>query len=197
MSNIETIARIAIGAFEKHQLAIRFESGAYRHLRFAKPNSGHHAFDLHTAPGLLTVVGDVGGPWSMRAGGDMLKLIRETSGSGINPHYWGEKIRGGRDRLMTYSTDVFRQALVNELAEADEYNFDARSEAVVTALKALANGECETAYDARHYLTLGEKSGAWTDTWEWDLRDWDTDWLWACHATLAGVRIYDAAKGDA
>lgn len=192
---MDQIGSIARGAFDKAEMTVLSEEGMYRHLRFRRPDRGIHAFDLHTAPGLLTVVGDIGGPWSMRAGGDMLKLVRETNGSGINPHYWGEKLRGGRDSVMTYSAEVFREQLINVLADAGDANIDVVLDAVTPALKAVVSGECETPDDARHYLTLGEKTGAWRDTWEWDLRDWDTDWLWACHAILAGVRIYDAVTG--
>lgn len=33
-----------------------------------------------------------------------------------------------------------------------------------------------------------------TDTWEWDLGDWDWQFLWCCHAIQWGISRYDAAK---
>jgi hypothetical protein len=34
------------------------------------------------------------------------------------------------------------------------------------------------------------------DTWEWDLKDFDHGYLWACHAIVDGIRRYDAAKAQ-
>jgi hypothetical protein len=36
-----------------------------------------------------------------------------------------------------------------------------------------------------------------SDTWEWDLRDFEHSYLWACHAIVAGIARYDAAKAQA
>lgn len=32
---------------------------------------------------------------------------------------------------------------------------------------------------------------AFTDTWEWDLGDWDWQYLWCCHAIVWGIAKYD------
>jgi hypothetical protein len=36
-----------------------------------------------------------------------------------------------------------------------------------------------------------------TDTWEWNLADFDWWYLWACHAIVAGIAQYDKAKAEA
>ena len=33
-----------------------------------------------------------------------------------------------------------------------------------------------------------------TDVWEWDLSDWDWQFLWCCHAIQQGIAWYDASK---
>jgi hypothetical protein len=33
-----------------------------------------------------------------------------------------------------------------------------------------------------------------TDTWEWDLTDWDWQYLWCCHAIQYGIAMYDAQR---
>jgi hypothetical protein len=33
-----------------------------------------------------------------------------------------------------------------------------------------------------------------TDTWEWDLKDFDWWYLWACHAIVWGIAQYDTAR---
>lgn len=35
------------------------------------------------------------------------------------------------------------------------------------------------------------------DTWEWDFKDFEHGYLWACHAIVAGIERYDAAKAQA
>lgn len=46
-----------------------------------------------------------------------------------------------------------------------------------------------------HGYKLSHKSGyRFTDTWEWDLRDFDWWFLWACHGIITGIARYDAAK---
>lgn len=38
---------------------------------------------------------------------------------------------------------------------------------------------------------------AFTDTWEWDLTDWDWTFLWCCHAIQWGIGQHDAKKAAA
>ncbi len=45
----------------------------------------------------------------------------------------------------------------------------------------------EVRYDAPPGLTIG-------DPWEWDLRDFDSSFLWACWAIVRGIQQYRAAK---
>ncbi|GAA3751799.1 hypothetical protein [Micromonospora maritima] len=39
-----------------------------------------------------------------------------------------------------------------------------------------------------------EEHGVVSDTWEWDLTDYKWEFLWACHAIVAGITAYDATK---
>lgn len=47
---------------------------------------------------------------------------------------------------------------------------------------------------ARDLLRDLEKLGVVSDTWEWDLTDWDWAYLWACHAIVWAIWQYDAVK---
>lgn len=47
---------------------------------------------------------------------------------------------------------------------------------------------------ARELLGELQRAGVASDSWEWDLSDWDWQFLWCCHAIAWGVRQYDAAK---
>lgn len=45
---------------------------------------------------------------------------------------------------------------------------------------------------ANHQMTV--VTFRFADSWEWDLRDWDWWFLWACHAIQWGVAQYEAAR---
>ncbi|MGI5144826.1 hypothetical protein ACQEVC_45665 [Plantactinospora sp. CA-294935] len=47
---------------------------------------------------------------------------------------------------------------------------------------------------ARDLLRDLEKAGVCSDTWEWDLTDWDWPFLWACHAIVWAIRQYDKQR---
>ena len=49
------------------------------------------------------------------------------------------------------------------------------------------------ALDDFTFLT-GEAQFRFTDTWEWDFKDYDWTFLWACHAIQWGIGQYDAAR---
>jgi hypothetical protein len=60
------------------------------------------------------------------------------------------------------------------------------------------NGELSYEPGARGLLHELEAAGVVSDTWEWDLSDWDYSFLWFCHAIVWGIAQYDvgaAAKG--
>lgn len=42
-----------------------------------------------------------------------------------------------------------------------------------------------------------EPAFTFADAWEWDLRDYDWSFLWACHAIVWGIAQYDAHKAEA
>jgi len=49
---------------------------------------------------------------------------------------------------------------------------------------------------ARDLLRELEKIGLVSDTWEWDLRDWDSHFLWCLNAIAWGIQQYDRAIRD-
>ncbi|MBM0203233.1 hypothetical protein JNW90_09015 [Micromonospora sp. STR1s_5] len=40
-----------------------------------------------------------------------------------------------------------------------------------------------------------ETAGVVSDTFEWDLTDWDWQYLWCCHAIVSAVALYDTSAG--
>jgi hypothetical protein len=52
--------------------------------------------------------------------------------------------------------------------------------------------------NARAFLDDFEHEGfRFEDVWDWDFRDYDWWFLWACHAIVWGIRQYDTAKAAA
>jgi hypothetical protein len=93
----------------KHEMTVLRDDGLYRHLRFQEPGSGFYWYDLITWPGRLVVCGDAG-DWMFSRTSDMF-LFFESQHGGINPHYWGEKLRGakpGREGARKYSEEAFK-----------------------------------------------------------------------------------------
>ena len=53
-------------------------------------------------------------------------------------------------------------------------------------------------HQRRHYSSKPEvalvEGFRFTDTWEWDLRDWDWQFLWCCHAIQWGIARYSRER---
>ncbi|WP_019358034.1 hypothetical protein [Streptomyces sp. AA1529] len=50
---------------------------------------------------------------------------------------------------------------------------------------------------AKHLGSVEDLAFHFTDTWEWDLQDFDWWFLWACHGIRWGIDQYDAARKPA
>lgn len=191
----ESAARFAADT-AKHQMTVLHDDGLYRHVRFKAPGTGFYWFDLVTWPGRLAFTGDMDG-YVFARDPDMFEFFRSDR-YGINPAYWSEKVDGGRDRTKSYSEDKFRQ-LVTKYVTDYEDDFPGVKAAVQTEL---LDNDCEDlgheeaargALDAFAF-GAGEAKFRFADTWEWDFRDYDWTFLWACHAIQWGIGEYDAAR---
>lgn len=190
------MSNITAERFEKdtaeHELTVLREDGLYRHLRLRKPDRGEYWFDLVTWPHNLVVKGDMGSFHFCRVGSDtedMFRLFRDSgAGKRINPDYWAGKLCVGRSDAEEYSQAKFRQVIAEQV-EGDR------------VLSALVKTEIldsdDAAYEegARNLLEFFHHEGfRFTDTWEFNFRDWTHHFLWCCHAVVFGIRQYDAAK---
>ncbi|GAB3656643.1 hypothetical protein [Glycomyces tarimensis] len=183
-----------------HELTIALDDGMYRHLRFRKPGTGLYWFDLVTWPGILVINGDCGTYVFSRID-DMFEFFRRADGS-INPQYWAEKLSDAGRSAKAYSEQVFRARLEEALADY-ECEYPVQTEDVDKARTVIAEHEelADLGYEdnardllnelERHTVVVGDL------TWEWDLSDWDWQYLWCCHAIVWGIAQYDAAKAGA
>lgn len=178
-----------------HQMTVLHDDGLYRHLRFSsRPTSyGEYWFDLITWPGCLTVRGDYGEAYTFIRLPDMFEFFRSKSGR-INPDYWVQKLDGHRQSAKTYSEDAFRQIVCELFVSA------AQCEGVPAGTGKAVRAEIldQDLFDedeARKLLESFEYKGfAFGETWEFSFQDYEPDFLWACHAIVAGIARYDRVR---
>jgi hypothetical protein len=173
-----------------HQLTVLHDDDLYRHIRLKNPKSSAYWYDLITWPGHLAVVGDCGSFTFARVP-DMFDFHR---GRQPNPHYWAQKELSGAPK-REYSEDAFRQIVTERTAEAIRWSDAPRGIGKAVRAKILQSDELYHEASARELLEAFEYKGfTFEDTWEWSFSDWDWQYLWCCHAIVAGISAYDALK---
>lgn len=189
---IESAARFAEDTRD-HVMTVLHDDGLYRHLRFTKNRDGYgeYWFDLITWPGRLAMCGDVGDDYVFSRLPDMFEFFRDDRRWGINPHYWAEKLGGGRRSVKAYSEELLRQRVVEQFVE------DARYSGVPAGTGKqlrtwVLNEDLSDEHAARNVLEDFAYLGyEFKDVWEWDFHDYDHSFLWACHAIVWGIGRYD------
>lgn len=178
---------------DKHELTVLREDGLYRHLRARNPEHGAYWFDIITWPGCLTIRGDLGNAYTFARLPDMFEFFR---GKQINPHYWAEKLDGGRDSVQVYSEDVVRQLVTEHVVDAIRYSDAPRGIGKAIRTEILGEDLTDEA-DARELLEIFNFKGfVFDDVWEWSFKDYDWVFLWACHAIVWAIAAYDRARAE-
>lgn len=188
-----------------HELTILHDDGLYRHLRFRNPKQGMYWFDLITTPGRLTFDGDPG-TWVFARLTDMFEFFRSPRGR-INEGYWAEKIRAqDRNGTKVYDPDLFKQNVLETFWDHRD-SFDNPAEVwrvIRDDVFEWTHWHDET--EARNALasvdnhldrTVANPPELFADAWEWELKDYSTQFRWALHAIVDGIARYDEAKKEA
>jgi hypothetical protein len=180
-----------------HQMTVLHEDGLYRHLRFETPGRrGAFAFELITWPYNLVVKTGWAFHFDIDATPDMLDLFRRTAFSGeINPSYWQEKVRAGRDEIEGFNPSLFEQQVKQHVVEAIRNGDAPRGIGAEVTREIFEWGDISHEAGAREALEDFRFQG-WTfgETREWDFRDYTPGFLWSCRAVRLGVDLYDAAR---
>lgn len=204
------IARRFKNETAKHEMTILLDQGLHRHLHFAATSGSAYWFDLVTVPGALIFQGD-GESFVFRRVRDMFEFFRsnpDRKAMRINPHYWSEKLTNGRDSVKVYSSELFKQRVKEELDYARESGDRPRGLVKAVRKEILESWEIDHEDSARRVLDEFEfyvkeddrydpdkqPDFAFSDTYEWDLKDYDWWFLWACHAIVWGIARYDTAR---
>lgn len=179
---------------------ILLDQGLYRHIRFKKGTPFGEWFELVTWPGRLTITG--GRPaYTFSRLLDMFEFFR---GDAPNPGYWSEKVIAYGQPTKVYSVEALKEMLQETAAEHEEdfpgltialqsHFFDGwevDAELEDSARLALRDFEFPERFDRKKDAPYFQ----FTDTWEWNLHDWDFHYLWACHAIPWGIAQYDKLK---
>lgn len=180
-----------------HKLTILREEGLYRHLRVAIPGTSMESWHVHTWPGYLAMVGDMG-DWVFQRTEDMLCFFRgEGDGLKINPHYWAEKLQAQEDRgWVEFSIDAFYGRVKEFAIEACSVEtFEEIPEEKREDLDCLLRAEDE--FDA--VAAMREFDCSWLDMVDfWDgahtCKEVRDHFLFACYAIVWTVKLYDAQK---
>ncbi|WP_147378628.1 hypothetical protein [Mycobacteroides abscessus] len=178
-----------------HQMTVLRDDGLYRHIRFAKPGTGIWRFDLVTWPGHLVITGDLEDFHFARIP-DMFEFFRKPVGY-VNPHYWAEKLQGPV-RSMSFSRDVFKRLVFDHFRDWCRWNDGPHRplwRAICNEVLLDEYGEMGDETMAHYALTQFRHGDfEFTDSWEWELKDYDFHFLVALHAIVWGINRYDAAK---
>jgi len=102
-----------------HEMTVLHDDGLYRHLKFMNPEHGSFgAFQVITWPYNLVVKTGWTFHFDVDATPDMFDLFRRTALTGqINPGYWSEKVRAGRDEVEGFDPDLLKAEVASTLAD--------------------------------------------------------------------------------
>lgn len=184
---------------QSHDLTVLRDDGLYRHLRYARPDTGVNHVDVITWPGHLHVGGDRDG-YTFRRMKDMFEFFRLPVGGSINPPYWAEKITDGSGRAERHSPDRAADLIWGAVRAEYEAGGPARGLAKAVQAELFDPWEspidyAETAHqaiEAFKFKPAGrEDAFRFRDVWEWSMQDWDWHFLWSCHAITTVIARYD------
>ena len=126
----EVAARFASDT-ASHEMTVKHEDGLYRHLKFMNPEHGSFgAFELITWPYNLVVKAGWTFHFDIDATPDMFDVFRRTAlAEQINPGYWSEKVRAGRDEVEGFDPDLLKGEIASTIAQWMRDDLDNRIEA--------------------------------------------------------------------
>jgi len=192
--------------FGNFQLEIRHDDGLYRHLVFRDPKTTMERFEIITWPRHLYVGGDWEGFTFSRLE-DMFEFFRYpdpflTGKMGapnrINPHYWSEKIVDGYERAKEYCRDFVAKQIWQEVREDYRSGMAPKGLAKQVQCELFEDwDDCLCTWDLAMAAIRDFSHDKWRfseDAWEWPHTTWANHYLLACHAIVAIIAAYDAAK---
>lgn len=180
-----------------HRMTVLHEDGLYRHLRFAAPEPSRVGpFELITWPHNLVVKAGWTFHFDIDATPDMFDLFRNTSFTGeINPGYWSEKVRAGRDEIEGFDPNLFEQQVKDYVVDAIRNGDAPRGIGAEVTSRIFECGDiCHEAGARAELADFRFQDWSFGETWEWNFSDYTPGFLHSCHAIRHGIALYDAAR---
>jgi len=178
-----------------HEMTVLKDDGLYRHLLVKNPHESTYWYEITTTPNLITIHGDMGTyVFSAHGREDMFVFFRNDL-SYINEQYWTEKLIACDDEPRKYSQSNFTETIIDVLKEEMEWEGEKlthdEAKSILKPVLAFVYSE----YDAREALEAFEYKGfSFSDTWEYDFKDYRHSYLWCLHAIVWAIYKYDEAK---
>jgi hypothetical protein len=188
--------------FARHAMTVLHEDGLYRHLRFegdAESPLGRYPsypFELITWPYNLVVKAGWVFHFDIDATPDMFVLFRKTALTGqINPGYWSEKVRAGRDEVDGFDLELFEQQVKRYVVHSIREGDAPRGIGAEVTREIFELGDISHEAGAREALSDFRYEG-WDfgDLPEWDFTDYTPGFLHCCYAIRQGIDVWDAAR---
>jgi hypothetical protein len=195
MTSTDDIARRFAKNTAEHQMTVLHDDGLYRHLAFRNTEHGWlYWFDLITVPGALIFQGD-GESFTFRRTTDMFEFFRGSAWQGRpNLHYWAEKVTSEQSALKRYDEDLFVRTMREHYVELIR-DGDVPPGTSKALLAHAEDYDLSFEENARAMIDEFEHEGFhFSDTWEWDFRDYHWWFVWACQAIVWGIAQYDAYR---
>ena len=197
----------------QHQMKVLLDNGVYRHLRFASTGqySGNQWFQIVTWPGYLAYSGDMGCFVFSRLE-DMFEFFRtrpcdEPAKLHVNIGYWAEKLEAvdrcgcdaGAEQFSLERLEARVEATIKEWIEdfslSAEEGEELRDDVRDQVLSVADDGEYEVHRALRDFsCEVGGQPFEFSDTWEWDLKEYTLHFVWCCYALAWAIQQYDASK---
>jgi hypothetical protein len=185
-----------------HALTVLRDDGLYRHLHIAAVGdlAWNQWYEIVTYPGTLVYSGDMGTyVFHSPAILDVLTMF-DLDATVLDPRYLASYlakkcVAADLEGITEYSPDLLRQ-LVEE--EAQDW-FRGRPDAGVRVLRAEIADLLDYADHGEDIVRekldefrpkIGNSVFEFTDTCEWNLREFTHRFLWACHAITKANRLY-------
>lgn len=187
---------------ENHQLTVNLDSGVYRDITIANPNTMCMHYNITTRPGYLMFTGDMG-CFVFKRTNDMLSFFRPQSGYYINTSYWGEKVEAGE--VSQFDMDTANASLQNYLTNflddldlSDPEDREKSKQALSAVNKFISSNEYSGEFEFWENINSWDKDEAGglelTDFFEASTTAKTFHYVWCCYAIVHAIKLYDEYK---
>lgn len=201
---------------ENHALTVQLDDGLNRQVRVGAPDTGIWSWRVVTWSGYLATFGDIADGYLFTRTQDMIHFFdrdghRSYYSDGapsIDFRYWAEKLSGGRSmEVKKFDSDLFLRILTEHLDEDHEElsptaiaeireEDPAEADRLMQKRRDLledAHLHSEDEHSAREWLrddTEALEAFGQDAHWDWDFRDYDIHFIFACYAIDKTVQLW-------